>query len=39
MVTGRSIKIVTESWKMVPNHTFLFHYIYYNNMKCITFSA
>ena len=23
---------VTESWKTVPNHTFLFHYIYYSNM-------
>ena len=31
--------LVTESQKMVPNHTFSFHYIYYNNMKSITFSV
>ena len=30
---------VTESRKMVPNHTFLFHYIYYCYMDTITFST
>ena len=30
---------VTESWKKVPNHTFLFHYIYYCNMNSISFST
>ena len=30
---------VTEYQKMVPNHTFLFHYIYYCNMNSITFST
>ena len=30
---------VTESWKNVPNHTFLFQYIYYCNMNSITFST
>ena len=30
---------VTESRKMVPNHTFLFHYIYYYYMNTITFST
>ena len=30
---------VTESWKTVPNHTSLFHYIYYCNMNDITFST
>ena len=27
---------MTESRKMVPNHTFLFDYIYYCNMSSIT---
>ena len=31
-------KFVTESWKTVPNHTFLFYNIYYRNMNSITFS-
>ena len=30
---------VTKSRKMVPNHTFLFHYIYYCNMNSIAFST
>ena len=30
---------VTESRKMVPNHTLLFHYIYNCNMNGITFST
>ena len=30
---------VTESRKTVPNHTFLFHYIYYCNMNGIKFST
>ena len=30
---------VTESRKTVPNHTFLFHHIYYCNMNGITFST
>ena len=30
---------MTESRKMVPNHTFLFHYIYYCNMNSIAFST
>ena len=30
---------VTESRKTVPNHTFLFHYIYYCNMNGITFAT
>ena len=33
------IIIVTESQKMVPNHTFLFHYICYCNMKSNAFST
>ena len=28
---------VTGFWKMVPNHTFLFQYIYHCNMKSIAF--
>ena len=35
----QSTSIVTESQKTVPNHTFLFHYIYYCNMNGITFST
>ena len=34
-----AILYVTESRKTVPNHTFLFHYIYYCNMNGITFST
>ena len=30
-------QIVTGFWKMVPNHTFLFQYIYHCNMKSIAF--
>ena len=30
---------VTESRKTVPNHTFLFHNIYYRNMNSITCST
>ena len=33
------IEYVTKSRKTVPNHTFLFHYIYYCNMNGITFST
>ena len=33
------ILYVTESRKTVPNHTFLFHYIYYSDMNSITFFA
>ena len=29
---------MTGFWKTVPNHTFIFHYIYYCHMKSITFS-
>ena len=32
-------RYVTESRKTVPNHTFLFHYIYYRNMNGIIFST
>ena len=31
--------ICTESRKMVPNHTILFHYIYYCNTNSIAFST
>ena len=35
----KAVLYVTESWKTVPNHTFLFHYIYYCDMKGIIFST
>ena len=39
LLTKSKRQYVTESRKTVPNHTFLFHYIYYCNMNGITFST
>ena len=36
---SKILPYVTESRKMVPNHTFLFHYIYYCNTNSIAFST